>query len=153
MTALEKIREWLTAFPQYAALEGFFVDYTDQIPNNGGIFPGGLVELGRRHDIVGNIRVQNQLNFAVYTVLPKAPQDDEGASFNAEWVAELQLWVQEQSVLGLAPIFGDIPREESITAQNGIMFETDEEGTATYSVQLSVTYTKVFKEENKWTLR
>lgn len=43
MTALEKIREWLASYPGFDILSAFQVDYTDQIPANGGIFPSGLV--------------------------------------------------------------------------------------------------------------
>ena len=43
MSAIDKIRDWLTTFPDYHKLSDFNVDYTDKIPNNGGIFPSGLV--------------------------------------------------------------------------------------------------------------
>lgn len=150
MTALEKVKNWLGTYPKFDILGSFQVDYTDQIPANGGIFPSGLVELERRKDIVGNVTITNQYNFGLYYVFDKAPGDDVGATINADWIMGFQEWAQEQSVTGQAPVFGDAPGEERITAQNGVLYESDEEGTATYMVQLSVMFTKEFKTTNPW---
>lgn len=150
MTALEKLKTWLAAYPGFDLLSTFQVDYTDQIPGSGGVFPAGLVEVERRQDIVGHITVANQYNFGLYYVLEKAPGDDVGASLNAGWIMDFQEWVQQQSALGLAPIFGDAPGKERITAQNGVLYEADEEGTATYMVQLSVLFQKNYEVKNKW---
>ena len=79
MTTLEIVRNWIATFPQYDILSAFLVDYTDQIPANGGVFPSGLVEISRNRDICGNITVENQLNFGIYTVFEK-PQDDDAAA-------------------------------------------------------------------------
>lgn len=142
MTALEKVKEWIATFPEYSILSQFQVDYTDQIPSNGGVFPSGLTEVSRRKDILGNVSVTNQLNFGIYVVFEKALGDDVGATINQEWIASFQNWVQEQSVKGLAPVFGDVPRSEVITAQNGVLYDTTDEGWATYMVQLSIQYIK-----------
>ena len=151
MTALEKMRNWIATFPDYDILSnGFYVDYTDKAPSNGGIYPSGLVEVERRRDIVGNTTVTNQYNFAIYCVFPKAIGDDEGATINADWVSDFQEWVQAQSVTGAAPAFGDESRTEKIMAQNGMLYDTDEEGTAMYSVQLSVQFKKKYEVINKW---
>lgn len=145
MSDLEKIKEWISAFPGHDILGSFSVDYTDKIPSNGGIFPSGLVENSRRTDIFGNVTVQNQYNFGLYYVFLKDPGDDVGAQINADWLMDFQRWVQDQSVMGLAPAFGDEPRTERIQAQNGVLYATDEEGTAMYMVQLSVEFTKYFR--------
>lgn len=145
MTALEKIREWIAGYPDFDILSAFRVDYTDQIPANGGIFPSGLVEIRRSEDILGNVEVENQYNFGLYYVFEKAPGDDAGAAFNADWVMDFQEWVQEQSIAGRAPAFGDDPKAEQIKAQNGALYEADGEGTATYMVQLSVLFIKRFE--------
>lgn len=145
MTALEKMRTWIATFPDFDILSnGFFVDYTDKVPSNGGLFPSGLVEIERRKDILGNVTVTNQYNFAIYCVLTKSPGDDTGAVENADWVMAFQEWVQAQSVTGQAPAFGDEPRTERITAQNGMLYETDNEGTGLYMVQISVQFKKIF---------
>ena len=150
MTPLEKIRDWLATHPGYNILEHFRVDYTDQIPANGAIFPSGIVEVERRSDIVGNVTVTNQYNFGLYYVFLKPPGDDAGATINADWIMDFQEWVQEQSITGSAPVFGDVPRDERIKAQNGVLYAADDEGLATYMVQLSVQFKKKFEVKNKW---
>lgn len=54
MTALEKVRAWLSTYPDFDILSAFQVDYTDQVPNNGGVYPSGMVEAERRRDILAN---------------------------------------------------------------------------------------------------
>lgn len=151
MTALEKVRAWLRTFPDFDILTEFQVDYVDHAaPNNGGIFPSGLVEVERRRYIMGDITVTNQYNFAIYSAFYKADGDDTGATVNADWVMGFQEWVQAQSVRGLAPTFGDVPNAERILAQNGILYEANGEGLATYMVQLSVQFKKKYEVKNEW---
>lgn len=107
MTALEKVREWLKTYPGYKQLKELTVDATDPQPSNGSVAPTGLVEVSRTSDILGNVTVTNQLNFTLYFVFAKAPDDDVGAEENAQWLMDFQDWVQAQSVTGKAPIFGD----------------------------------------------
>lgn len=140
MTALDTMREFVQSYPDYEVLSRFDIDYTDKVPNSGGLFPSGMVEVSRRSDLLGNVTVTNQLNFALYTTLEKW----EGSLDNAEWQLGFQQWVQAQSALGLAPTFGDEPRTETITAQNGQLYSADEEGTALYVVQINVTFTKYY---------
>lgn len=150
MNALEKIREFVGSYPGADILSEFSVDYTDQIPANGGIFPSGLVEISRRSDILGNVTVANQYNFGLYYRFEKAPGDDIQATINADWVMDFQGWVQAQSVMGLAPVFGDVPQQEKIIAQNGVLYAAEDEGVATYMVQLSVQFIKQFQTTNPW---
>ena len=149
MTALEKMRRFVESYPGAGSFEGFKVDYTDRIPANAGIFPSGLVEIQRKTDILGNAAVTNQYNFGLYCVFPKAPGDDVGATINADWVMDFQEWVQEQSITGQAPVFGDVPHWERITAQNGVLYEADDEGLGVYNVQISVQFIKIFEVKNK----
>lgn len=154
MTALENIRTFVKSYPGADILRDFKVDFTDQIPGletgEGSVFPSGLVEISRKSDILGNVTVTNQYNFGLYYVFLKAPGDDTGATINADWVMEFQEWVQKQSAIGAAPVFGDVPREERMIAQNGVLYDADEEGTATYMVQLSVQFVKIYKTTNPW---
>lgn len=144
MTALENLKTWLATYDGHDILSEFHVDYTDKVPSNGGVFPNGLVEISRRKDILGNVTVENQYNFGLYYVFTKSPNDDAGSAANADWVMDFQEWVQSQSVTGAAPAFGDEPLTEKIIAQNGMLYEADEEGTAVYMVQLSVQFKKKF---------
>ena len=150
MTAREKIRDFIGSYPGADILQNFQVDYTDQIPANGGIFPSGLMEVSRKTDIFGNVAVTNQYNFGLYYVFEKAPGDDTGASVNADWLMDFQEWVQEQSALRQTPIFGDNPKKERISAQNGVLYDAQDEGQATYMVQLSVTFIKEFPTTDPW---
>ena len=144
MTDLEKMKDWLSTYPKFDILGNFQCDYTDQIPGGGGIYPSGLVEIKRREDVLGNVTVENQYNFGLYYVFEKAPGDDLGATLNAEWIMDFQNWVQEQSARHLAPAFGIEPGAERITAQNGVLYAADNEGTATYMVQLAVKFKKFY---------
>lgn len=146
MTALEKTREWLKTYPGYKQLKALSVDATDPQPANGSVAPAGLVEISRRADVLGNVMVTNQLNFTLYFVFAKAPDDDEGAEENAQWLMDFQDWVQAQSMTGKAPIFGDNKRRESVKAQNGTLYGADTDGCAVYSVQLSAQYQKYFRK-------
>lgn len=150
MTPLEKLKTWLATYSGYDILSRFHVDFTDQIPSNGGVYPSGLVEVERRPDITGNVTVTNQYNFGLYYVFEKSPGDDIGATINADWIMDFQEWVQAQSATGQAPVFGDVPNAEKITAQNGVLYGASDQGMATYMVQLSVQFKKKYEGSNKW---
>ena len=143
ITALETVKEWISTYPGHDILSDFQVDYTDQIPANGGIFPSGLVEIRRSQDVLGNVTVQNQYNFGLYYVFAKSPGDNAGATINADWVMDFQEWVQEQSIFNKTPKFGN--KTISALAQNGVLYEADEEGTATYMIQLSIKFEKRYE--------
>ena len=149
-TPLEKIRAWLATYTGFDILGQFQVDFTDKVPANGGIFPSGLIENSRTRDVFGNVVADNQYNFGLYYVFEKAPGDDVGATVNADWVMDFQEWVQEQSISGAAPVFGDSPKDEVILAQNGVLYDATDEGLATYMVQLSVKFIKKYEVSNKW---
>lgn len=139
MTDLQKVREWLKKFGEIP--ENFNIDFTTAIPGSLGLFPGGLVEVARRPDIVGNIIVENQYNFALYCVFPFVEGEDDIAAGNAEWVIRLQRWVQEQSIRRSAPTFGSYDTaKESLKAENGALYEQKDEGVALYVVLLSARF-------------
>ncbi len=139
MTPLETIKAWIAAYPGHKILGDFSVDYTDQIPANGGIFPSGLLEVRRTKYMDGSYMLENQYNFGLYYVFEKSPGDDVGAEFNADWVMDFQEWVQSTK----PPQFGD--KTLRVVAQNGTLYAAETEGTATYMVQLSVNFKKYVK--------
>ena len=145
MSDLEKIRDWLKDYPGTLPVQGLKVDYFSSHPDDGSIDPSGLIEVSRTADIMGNVTVENQLNFALYFTLLKSPADDQGATENADLLLDLQKWIQEQSLRHLVPVFGDDPDGETIKAQNGALHLTDEEGIGIYTVQLSVNYIKYYE--------
>lgn len=140
---LDVVREWIATYPGHDILSEFQCDYTDQIPSSGGIFPGGLLEVSRTNYITGDVMVENQYNFGLYYVFLKAPGDDVTATVNADWVMDFQEWVRSQAIMGNVPKFGD--KTVSVLAQNGALYTADEEGTATYMVQLSINFQKKFE--------
>ena len=144
-TALGKMRAFVGAFPYADVLAELAIDYADRIPDTAGLFPSGIVEVRRTKDLLGNVTVENQYNFALYAVMSKAPGEDAGATLNAEWVSAFQEWVQERSARGLAPTFGDEPRKERMTAQNGAIYSADPEGVAVYAIQISVSFTRHYE--------
>ena len=145
MSDLEKIRKWVLTYPDADRMRDMKVDYFSQNPDNGSIDPSGVVEVSRAEDIVGNITVENQYNFALYFVFLKDPGDDQGATDNATWLMDFQRWVQEQSIRKQGPTFGDEPAKETIKAQNGALYAADEEGSAIYTVQISINFIKHYE--------
>lgn len=145
MSALSRIREWLKTFPGNDRISTMQVDYVSPDPNAASIAPSGLLEVSRKEDILGNITVENQYNFGLYYTFLKATADVDGSVQNADWLADLQEWVQEQSIRKAAPVFGDKPEAEEIKAQNGSIYGATEEGIAIYMVQLSVNFIKIFE--------
>ena len=141
MNDLQRLREWLSTYPDADALTDWQVDYTSDLPGSFGVFPAGLIENSRTENIWGDVTVQSQYNFALRLILPKAPGDDIGASFNADWIMDFQSWVQKQSAQHKAPTFGNIETEkETMSAQNGALFSADSEGLAMYAVFLNASF-------------
>lgn len=140
-TALQKMRDFIATFPDADILSQLTIDYTDKVPDCAGLFPNGLVEISFDRDILGNVETRNQYNFALYTNFTKSPDEDEGATLNAEWLESFQLWVQRKSALREAPTFGDYPHTETMSAQNGAIYSADDEGTALYVIQINAAFT------------
>ena len=143
--ALEKMREFVASYPGADVLSQLSIDFTDEVPNAGGLFPSGLVEVRRRAFIDGTREAENQYNFALYALFEKVPEDDATGTANAAWLMDFQEWVQGQSARGLAPAFGDDPRSERIQAGNGEMYSASDEGTALYVIRISVSFTKRYE--------
>lgn len=145
MNDLQKLKAWLATYPGADLMGTLQVDYTDRLPGVFGVFPAGLIENGRTENLWGDVTVSNTYNFALYAVFEKSPGDDVAALANADWVMDLQKWVQAQSVAHLAPTFGNIDQSrETISAQNGALLEADGEGTALYFIQLSASFRQFY---------
>lgn len=145
-TDLARLRAWLAGYPGYDLLHEMLVDYIDEIPGAASLQPGGLVEISRTEDILGNVTAQNQYNFGLYVALERSPGDDLASAYNAEWVLDFQRWVQAQSAAHTAPTFGNTNlRAETMQAQNGALLETGKEGVAVYIVQLSAKFTMFYE--------
>ncbi len=140
MSDLAKMREWIKTFPG-GMPDNFQVDFTDEIPQNAGLFPAGTVEVSRERFVTGGVTVMNRYNFALYAVFEKPQDVDEISAKNAEWIMDFQRWAQEQSINGLAPTFGNVnTREEIITAQNGAFHSRKENGAGMYVINITAQF-------------
>lgn len=137
MTDLEKMRQWLLTCPIWG--DTLQVDITQPAPGNVGLFPQGLEERARREDVLGNVQVDCRYRFTLYRV---APQQDDGVD-NAQWLLDFQNWVLEQSAIGIAPQFGDVPYLERIQASKGALKERGQTGI--YTVSLVADFTRVYE--------
>lgn len=133
MTPLEQLRQWLVTFPQWNEGE-LTVDHTEAQPCNSGLFVQGMEELERKQDITGNIRVRNRCSFSLHRVAGADMQE------NARWLLQLQQWIQQQSLLGIAPSVG---QDQIIRAEKGSLSRTDPGGAAEYKVNITVDFTQV----------
>ena len=141
MNDLERIRSWISTYPATDHLRSLTIDYYAPRQEDG-IQPAGLEEISRREDLLGGITVVNQYNLGLFYVLDgDAPDSGEA---NAVWILGFQQWVQEQSIRRLAPVFGDEPAAERIQAGNGALYARDEDGTATYVLQLTAQFQKKY---------
>ena len=105
MTDLERLQAWLETYPRAGELTSYQVDYTDQLPGCFGVFPAGMVEVERTENLLGQVTVQNQYNFALYVVFAKAPGDTEGAQIsgyrNRVFCARHQLSATSTSIVNV----------------------------------------------------
>lgn len=133
---LDVMKAWLQTYPQWEGTLQF--DYADSVPGNTGLYPKGITELSSREDVLGNRKTRLCW---VFTLRRAAV----GGQKNAQWLLEFQNWVMEQDRLGLAPKFGDEPGNERIRAFEGKLDTHKQVGSAFYTVQLAVEFTKIFE--------
>lgn len=140
MDALDKLRQWLPTFPKWEEGKLLYVDFTDGIPGNAGLFPKGEQVLSKREDVLGRVTLRCRYHFALYRVT--AGQEDQQE--NARWLMEFQEWVRRQDALGLAPKFGDLPGEH-IRAEKGQLNSRKQAGSGVYTVLLTADFTKIYE--------
>ncbi len=132
-----KLTDWLKTFPLWQE-EALSVDYLDAAPGNAGLYPEGLEEVSRKGDVLGNVTVKNRLHFVLYRLCTGQQDGRE----NSLWLLQLQAWIQQQSIAGLTPKFGDVPEQESIYAQKGRLLSANQTGTAKYAVNITAEFIK-----------
>ena len=131
----EKLIFWLKTYPPMSDI-CFYEDFLPAEPGNAGLYQKGLQELSRREDLLGNVTA-----ICRYRFLLRLMVQDLGS-----WLPDFQNWVQQQSLQGLAPRFGD--GQESLRAINGHLKEVSQPGTGVYEVELVAEFIKKY-EENK----
>jgi len=143
MDVLQKIKQWLSGYPQWGEAK-IYVDFLESDPVNTGLYPQGLEELERREDVLGNVAVRCRYRFVLYR-MTTGQQDNEE---NAGWLLNFQQWVQQQNTLRQVPQFGDVPNREQIRAEKGKLQKASQVGTGTYGVILTVDFMKIYEVSN-----
>ena len=139
MDILETLRQWLRTFPQWEEGNLLYIDYTDALPGNLGLYPSGLEILSSQADIAGNVTLHCRYNFVLYRMGSAV-----GDGKDAAWLLAFQNWVLQQSVAGLAPHFGDVPDAERIRAEKGKLTEASQPGSGVYAVMLTAEHVRKF---------
>lgn len=143
---LDRLRAWLATYPGYDLGGNMQVDWLEKVPGSKRPRPSGLVETSRTADILGNVTVENQYNFGLYITVDKVSGDGADTAYDAGWVLDFQRWVQAQSMAHLAPAFGNVDQcGETITAQNGVFYDTDLEGVGIYVVVLRAKFKEQYE--------
>lgn len=141
MDVLDKVRQWVRKFPLWEEGNLLYIDFTDGVPGNVGIFPEGLQVLSRREDVLGRKELRCRYNFCIYRV-----GDSWCAGDDARWLLRFQDWVLQQSAAGLAPVFGDVPGMETIRAEKGKLREK-QPGMQAYAVVLTADFVRKFEKQ------
>lgn len=88
MEILEKLRQFLLGFPGF---DGELpADFTQDGPDTSGLFSGGLTEVDRRMDLLGNIRITYQCLFTLHHRMQ--PGQD-----SAQWLLDFENWLTENT--------------------------------------------------------
>jgi hypothetical protein len=138
---LQKIISWLKSWPGWQEGAKLYVDYTDTVPGNCGLFPIGTEEVSRKADVLGNLTAVYRFRFVLYRVVEHT---DDGAQ-SAQWAQDLQEWVRQQNSLGLAPVLGDDPARENILAEKGRLYKTRQPGNRMYAVDFTAEFIKFYE--------
>ena len=135
---IHKLLSWLSACPYLSGTPQ--INHTDVTPGSAGLYPQGTQQLSIREDVLGNKIVTYRDRF----LLNQVTAMEESVS-EAKRLMILENWVREQSLLGLAPQFGDIPGEERIWAEKGKLSGVSSLGTGKFAVQIHIVYQKNYE--------
>lgn len=137
MTMIEAVRDYVGACPLFSEIapKRRHIDWTEDDPNNYGIFPSGDSEVGRPY-INGDEK--RKMTFAVY--VRKVTDSDALRLENSGFMERLQEWFNlNPPVLPVGMTF------EEIKAENAMLLELNKAGNrGTYQVQVGIIYIKHF---------
>lgn len=140
---LPALRGWLATAPALDGAPPLFVDDTETAVPRTGLFPQGVAVRGRRANVLGEVTVRYRASFVLRLALPYLHGDDALNTQNAQRLLDLQRWVAQQSAARTAPVFGDDPLTETLTATAGRLENRPQlgsEGLALYTVTLTADY-------------
>ena len=135
MDFLEEVKQWVAAFPGWGEA-AIHIDYVSPDPENGALLPTGLQLVDTKEDVLGTRRQRLRCAFSVQRV-EHAPKQADAARLLA-----LQQWVYDSCAAGTAPIFGEDTRWK---AEKGQLWGSKGAGTAVYSLELTVEFTKIYE--------
>lgn len=147
MSKIQQMREFIARCPLIDTFSSnIHIDWTDSEPGNYGIMPTGESTIKTVEDICGNKVVYKQSNFALYAM--RFTIDDIARLESAGFLEQFTDWIEEQSRNGTAPKFSDNPYNETISAQNGMLFSLSDNGrTGRYQIQINCQYEKHYTNE------
>lgn len=133
---LEKLRTFLLGFPGWE--EEPTIDFAEDGLGYAGLFFKDLEETDRQVDLIGNVQVEYACRFTLYRRM--LPGQD-----SAQWLLDLESWVQQQNAAGLLPPLGDVPERERIRIQKGSLQEASRLGTGLCTVIVVAEFVKKFE--------
>ena len=128
ISALEKLQTWLSTYPR-----------REGNPAKICVLPKEMKEISHRADVLGNTLV----GYRYYVNLFWEMDGQGEVEKNAACLLDFQNWVREQSVMGLAPRFGDVPAGERVWTEKGGL--TAGGRIATYTVTLVAEFMKIYE--------
>ncbi len=135
---IHKLISWLSACPYVSGIPE--VNHTHAAPGSIGIYPQSTQQMRIREDVLGNRVVTYRDTFLLYQVTAMDEKESE-----ANRLMALKSWMREQSLIGLAPQFGDIPQEEQILVEKGKLSDVSPLGTGKFAVEIHIVYQKIFE--------
>ena len=137
---LEKMIAWLKTCPYLKGMT-LQTDRTGHKSGSLGLYGKGLKVLSKKEDISGLVTVRYRCSFVLYRVA----EDREDRLEDARWMMQVQSWVAQQSLMGNAPVFGDLPGNEQVWAQQGSLKEPAKGGTVKYAVTITAEFEKIYE--------
>lgn len=147
MDMITRLTQWLTQWHGWDKIRKSQADGLPETPFSVSIRPCGVCELERRCSILGDVIMRIRYSFLVEIRLEKSYGDEQTALENAEWMLQLQYWINQQGMGAAAPRFGAGEQKEVIKAENGTMTTVDREGMAMYQLQITVECNQEYREE------
>ena len=136
-TIIECVRDYIAACPLLSDIMGRHIDWTEETPDNYGIFPNGDVQSGSKY-IDGT--EERQYRFSFY--IRKMTDTDVSRLENSGFLEALQRWFTYHPVM-----LPDSCQFIFISAENAMLLELNETGAeGTYQVQCAIDYLYLGKD-------
>lgn len=141
MTMIEAIKNYIGSCPLLDEIvpKKRHIDFTEELPDNYGIFPSG-------DGLSGNVYIngdeEREYSFAFFV---RRVADTDAARLESSGFTErLQEWLNENT-----PVLPDCCTFVSAAAQNAMLLELNKAGTrGTYQVQCSIKYIKHLRKDD-----